>query len=131
MPMSTKVVLPFITLMIGIILSSAVAAAYSGLEGVWTGTAKAVGADVGKGSGAAACKEGTLEVQIDGGRRMRGAIHIDGTYYLVQGRVEEDGSMTGYVGDDPITGKFSDHQFQGMATLAQLDCKRDVTLKKQ
>ena len=103
MPRSTKVLLPlFIVLMTGAILSSAIAAAYSGLEGIWTGTAKAIGSDVGKGTGAAACKEGTLEVQVDSGRRMRGAIHIDGTYYLVQGKVEEDGSMTGYVGDDPI-----------------------------
>ncbi len=132
MPRSTKVLLPlFIALMTGAILSSAIAAAYSGLEGIWTGTAKAIGSDVGKGTGAAACKEGTLEVQVDSGRRMRGAIHIDGTYYLVQGKVEEDGSMTGYVGDDPISGKFSEHQFHGMATLTQLDCKREVTLQKQ
>lgn len=105
-------------------------AAHYNLDGTWTGTATAQGQAVGEGTGATACRDGTIEVEIDE-HQMRGAVHLDGTYYLVQGKVDEDGSVKGFVGDDPLIGRFSAKQFSGTATVMQLDCKREVVLTPQ
>lgn len=111
------------------LLPSAAAAAHLDLNGTWTGKASVQGQDVGQGSGAAACRDGTLEVVIEA-HEMRGSVNLDGTYYLVQGKVDEDGSVSGFVGDDPLSGRFANGQFNGTATVMQMDCRRQVELSK-
>ena len=114
-----------------IFVSSVISAgAVSPLDGIWSGTSKASGADVGKGTGAAACMDTELEVNVLDDM-LRGSVLLDGTYFLVQGKVAKDGSVSGFVGDDELKGRFEGASFAGVVTAAGRDCKHAITLKRR
>src|SRR5690349_7159324 len=84
---------------------AAPASASSPLDGIWAGTTKASGGDLGKGTGASACMDTSIEVSVLNDN-LRGSVLLDGTYFLVQGKIAKDGTVTGFVAEDELKGRF-------------------------
>jgi hypothetical protein len=104
--------------------------ASSPLDGIWTGTTKASGGDLGKGSGASACMDTSLEVSVLNDN-LRGSVLLDGTYFLVQGKIAKDGTVTGFVADDELKGRFDGSAFSGEVNGINRDCNHTITLQRR
>lgn len=103
--------------------------AQSTFDGTWKGAAQASGDAVGGGTGAAACVDATVDVLVLE-NTVRGALELDGSFYLVQGEIGADGRVTGFLGDDPMTGEFRSNGFSGVAKSDSADCVRGITMTK-
>jgi hypothetical protein len=104
--------------------------AAGGYDGTWVGVAKVEGADVGKGDGPSACVESPVEVQVIGDA-AQGSAFIDGSYYLVTGKIKQGGAFLGNFSEEELTGKFAGDVFSGLVASAHADCKRTLTLKRR
>jgi len=109
---------------------AAPASASSPLDGIWAGTTRASGADLGKGTGASACMDTSIEVSVLN-ESLRGSVLLDGTYFLVQGKIAKDGTVTGSVGEDELKGRFEGTAFSGEVNGINRDCNHTVTLKRR
>lgn len=103
--------------------------AAASFDGHWTGTSTVSGPGAGKGSGASACTNAPVDVMV-AGDRVRGSALLDGSYYLVEGKLHEDGTVSGTFSEDSLKGKFEGGRFTGTAVATNGSCTRTINLSK-
>lgn len=112
---------------LGLVAAAAPLHAGTGFDGPWTGVSKVEGAGVSGRSGASACADGRIVATVSQDR-LRGSVSLDGSFYIVDAQIAPDGSVAGFLADDPLSGRFAGDSFSGQAVSADQACKRSVSL---